>query len=98
MSVLVALHDLSVRRKTEEQLRHAQRMEVVGRLAGGIAHDFNNLLTVILSCTEVVLDSMPVEDPRHRLIDSIRTAGERAAGLTRHYWPLAEGRWSSLLS
>ncbi|MBL8818621.1 MAG: PAS domain S-box protein [Planctomyces sp.] len=83
LSVLVALHDLSVRRRTDEQLRHAQRMEVVGRLAGGVAHDFNNLLTVILSCAEIVLETMPSEDSRYKLIESIRNAGDRAAGLTR---------------
>jgi two-component system, cell cycle sensor histidine kinase and response regulator CckA len=66
----------------EEQLRHAQKMDAVGRLAGGIAHDFNNLLTVILSYSSLALES--AQDPNLRAeILEIRNAGTRAADLTR---------------
>ena len=70
------------RQTLEMQLRHAQKMEAVGRLAGGVAHDFNNLLTAIRAYADLMLDDMPAWDPKRGDALEIRNAAERAAGLT----------------
>jgi len=75
--------DLTAQRLTEAQLRAAQKMEAIGRLAGGIAHDFNNALSVILSYAGFALASLREEDPLWGEIEEIRKAGEQAASVTR---------------
>jgi signal transduction histidine kinase/CheY-like chemotaxis protein len=67
----------------EEQLRHSQKMEAVGRLAGGIAHDFNNLLTAIIGYTEIVMVGLAPDDPRRADAEEVARAAMRAADLTR---------------
>ncbi len=69
--------------KLEEQLRQAQRMETVGRLAGGVAHDFNNLLSVILGYGEMLSTDLADEDPMRTDLEEIVAAGRRAMDLTR---------------
>jgi PAS domain S-box-containing protein len=70
-------------RASEEQLRQAQRVEAVGRLAGGVAHDFNNLLTAMLGYTEFVLDELGPTSPLRADLLDVKKNGQRAAELTR---------------
>lgn len=70
--------------KLEEQLRQAQKMESIGRLAGGVAHDFNNLLTVIQGYCGLMQAQISSESPLLEDLKQIQRAGERATALTRH--------------
>jgi two-component system cell cycle sensor histidine kinase/response regulator CckA len=74
--------DITQRKKLEEQLMHAQKMEAVGRLAGGVAHDFNNMLTVISGYNQMTLDQVSPLDPIRGYAEEILKAADRAAALT----------------
>ncbi|HLP41161.1 MAG TPA: ATP-binding protein, partial [Fibrobacteria bacterium] len=90
-------------RQTEEQLRHAQKMDSLGKLAGGIAHDFNNLLTVVNGYSDLLLQTLPQDplpgqaeaDSARALVEEIRKAGQKASLLTQQL--LAFGRKQSSL-
>jgi PAS domain S-box-containing protein len=90
--VLVVAADITDRRHLELQLHQAQRMEAMGRLAGGVAHDFNNMLTVILGYSEFLLRQLPEGAPMRAEIESIKSAGDRAARLTEQLLTISRRR------
>jgi two-component system cell cycle sensor histidine kinase/response regulator CckA len=70
-------------RQSEEQLRQAQKIEAVGRLAAGVAHDFNNILTAIMGHSELLLRKLGADDPRRKNAEQIEKSAYMAAALTR---------------
>jgi PAS domain S-box-containing protein len=82
LEVISYVLDVTERKKVEEQLLGAQKMEAVGKLAGGVAHDFNNLLTVINGYSEIILTQSLDKESARKHIEQIKKAGERAASLT----------------
>jgi signal transduction histidine kinase len=78
---IAVIEDVTGRKELEAQMREAQKMEAVGRLAGGIAHDFNNILTVVSGYTELLREQLPEE--AHADVDTILDSVKRASDLTR---------------
>ncbi len=74
--------DITEARELEDQLRQAQKMEAVGRLAGGVAHDFNNVMTIILGYSAVLLQELNQNSSARHFVQEIQRAGERCAALT----------------
>ncbi len=81
--VQCSLRDIGERRRLEEELRQAQKLEAVGRLAGGVAHDFNNMLAVIISYSELDLSTTTLDQALRDDLEQIRDAGRRGAALTQ---------------
>ena len=77
------VQDVTERRALEDQLRQAQKMEAIGRLAGGIAHDINNALTAIAGYAELALGEVPAQGQARADIEEIRRAAERAGSVTK---------------
>jgi PAS domain S-box-containing protein len=82
IGLLGICRDVTQHKQLEQQLRQAQKMEAVGRLAGGVAHDFNNLLGVILGCTEMLSKDAPSYPALGKRAETIKSACLRAASLT----------------
>jgi two-component system, cell cycle sensor histidine kinase and response regulator CckA len=75
--------DVTERKRMDEQLRQAERMQAAGRLAGGMAHEVNNMMTGVIGFAEFLLRGLPPDDPRRSEVQEIIRAGSRAADVTR---------------
>ena len=93
LDMTVTSADREARRALEDQLRQAQKMELVARLAGGVAHDFNNLLAVVILSADLAREEVP--PTTHPLLDDITQAAADGAALTRQL--LALGRRQALV-
>jgi two-component system, cell cycle sensor histidine kinase and response regulator CckA len=87
--LIAMLEDTTERKRVAEQLREAEKMEVIGRLAGGIAHDFNNLLTGILLYCDLLAAELQSGSRQRQHVDEIRMAGEQGAALTQQLLAIA---------
>ncbi len=81
-SVIEVINDITEKRRLEDQLRQAQKMEAVGQLAGGIAHDFNNILSAITGYGHILRTKLGSDDPLRVNVEHILDAAERAADVT----------------
>jgi len=84
--------DVTERKKLQEQLWTAQKMDAIGRMAGGIAHDFGNVLTIITGYCALILATRPADDPVCEEVKGIQKAAERAAALIRHLLGFSSGQ------
>ena len=89
------LQSAKARSRLEDQLRQAQKVEAIGRLAGGVAHDFNNMTAIVLGYGEMLQGQLGPEDPSRKFVEQIVLAGRRSAALTRQL--LAFSRRQTLL-
>jgi two-component system, cell cycle sensor histidine kinase and response regulator CckA len=83
IGVQAIARDITARLALEHQLRQAQKMDAIGRLAGGVAHDFNNVLTAILGSADLLSIMLEPGDPKWAEADAIKRAADRGAALTR---------------
>jgi len=79
--IVILITDITSQRKIQDQLRHSQSMEALGRVVGGVSHDFNNLLTAVLGYSGLLLDQMPEQSPYRAEIKQIKKAAEQGSSL-----------------
>ncbi|MDX6477268.1 MAG: two-component system, cell cycle sensor histidine kinase and response regulator CckA [Gaiellaceae bacterium] len=77
------VEDVTGRRELEDQLRQAQKMDSIGKLAGGIAHDFNNLMTAVMGYSDLLMQQVGTDESARKKIDAIHDSAVRASDLTR---------------
>jgi len=82
-AVVFNYRDVTERHRLETQLRQAQKMEAIGRLAGGVAHDFNNMLTAVFGYVDMLREELPADSRAQQDLAEVRKAAERAAALTK---------------
>ncbi|HUI30579.1 MAG TPA: PAS domain S-box protein [Candidatus Acidoferrales bacterium] len=82
-TLITSAYDISDRKKLEDQLLQAQKMEGIGRLAGGVAHDYNNMLGVIIGYSDLIMRKMDKSKPMYHYIQLIASAAKRGADITR---------------
>jgi len=90
----VIARDITAQKRAEGQLRQAQKMDAIGRLAGGVAHDFNNVLAIINACAEFLRDRIDPAADSSLYVDNIKKAIERGSSLTKQL--LAFSRTSAI--
>lgn len=89
MGSILVMRDVTVENRLKEQLSHAKKMEALGTLAGGVAHDLNNILSGVVTYPEVVLMSLPKDNPVRATLESIKSSGEKAAAVVQDLLTLA---------
>ena len=87
--VQALLEDISEKRKLENQLHQAQKMEAIGMLAGGVAHDLNNILAGLVSYPDLLLLDLPSDSPMRTIVTTIKNSGQRAAAIVQDLLTLA---------
>lgn len=94
IGAVVVAHDVTEMKRTEQQLRQAQKMEAMGQLAGGIAHDFNNILMAVSGYCELMLMQIVAQDPLKHLASEIFKAVERGTALARQLLAFSRKQFS----
>lgn len=93
---VLVLQDITEKFRLENELRQAQKMESIGRLAGGVAHDFNNILTTIIGYADLGLKELDEENPMYEMMKEISSAGKRGSSITQQLLSISRKQVLSL--